>query len=62
MSNNKLNTLIESICGEGCVSVNIIIKELEQGKINKHANELEPNERFLLIKELKEIMSVYENK
>jgi len=56
---NKISKVIELICSEGCTSVNDIIKTLEQGRSTNHDQALNAGERIQLIKELKEIMSVY---
>ena len=62
MSHNKISDIIESICTEGCTSVNSIIKALEQGEMTIQTESLTVAERIQLIKELKEIMSVYDNR
>jgi len=56
---NKISKVIELICNEGCTSVNDIIKTLEQGESTEHDHALNATERVQLIKELKDIMSVY---
>ena len=57
---NKINKLIETICSEGCTSVNSVIKTLENGEdTHYHEEPLSAAERIQIIKELKEIMHVY---
>ena len=56
---NKVHKIVELICKQGCTSVNDIIQSLEQGKSTNHDETLNATERVQLIKELKEIMSVY---
>ena len=62
MSDKKISNIIELICSEGCTSVNSIIIALEHGEMTNHSKSLTAGERIQLIKELKEIMSVYDNK
>jgi hypothetical protein len=56
---NKISKIVETICIEGCTTVHDIINTLEQGKSTEHDHTLDATERVQLIKELKEIMSVY---
>ena len=60
MSENKISDIIESICQQGCNSVNDVIDSLEKGEIQDHGKSLNAADRIQLIKELKEIMSVYD--
>ena len=62
MTDIKMSKIVESICSEGCISVNNIIDALEQGDLIKQVDSLTASERIQLIKELKEIMSVYNKK
>lgn len=59
---NQISTIIESICQQGCSTVNSVIKALEMGETISNVQHLTAAERIQVIKELKEIMSVYERK
>ena len=62
MSKQKVNKVIEDICNEGCITVNSVIEALESGTTTDHDHTLTAAERIQVIKELKEIMSVYDEK
>lgn len=59
----KISKAIEEICHQGCDSVNNIIQALENGEHVQEAIELKkPEERSILLAELKEIMDVYKKR
>ena len=53
-------TAVESICGLGCDRVNEIIDALESGHSVKETAGLDRSDRYQVLRELKDIMSVYE--
>lgn len=52
--------LIESLCSQGCDSVRNTITALEKGEYSKQMSGLSPEEQHEILKELKEIMAVYD--
>ena len=60
--NDKVSKAVEIICEQGCVTVNEVIRSLEVGVSIKETHEMTQTERNELLKELKEIMSVYKKK
>jgi hypothetical protein len=59
MENKKITGAIESICHNGCTTVNAIITSLEKGEPIDQINDLNKQDVSILIKELKSIMDVY---
>ena len=57
---SHLHTSIESICELGCDRVNEIIAALECGKSVAETDGLDQSERQSLLRELKDIMAVYD--
>jgi tetrahydromethanopterin S-methyltransferase subunit D len=62
MNQQKVNQAIEAICQTGCTSVNAVIATLEAGKTTEGLEDLSYAERDLLVRELKAIMAVYEER
>ncbi|MCW9012458.1 MAG: hypothetical protein OQL06_01645 [Gammaproteobacteria bacterium] len=60
MDHAKVSHAVELICNQGCTSVNAIIEVLQNGDSIEQTAQMNPAEVRALIKELKEIMSVYE--
>ena len=60
MDHDKISHAIELICNQGCTSVNSVIEALQNGEDIEQARQLNEEETQQLIKELKEIMSVYD--
>ncbi len=56
----RLDNLLESLCQSGCKDVSQIISLLDQGKVPSELSELSPDERDYIHRELKSIMSVYD--
>ena len=61
MENKNILKVIETICHMGCSSVNNIIAALEKGESIDQTEDLSKEEIEILIKELKTIMSIYDN-
>ncbi len=59
MNTEDFDTLIESICAAGCISVTKTIMELEKGDSPSHLKQLNASERQSVLKELKSIMDIY---
>ena len=55
----RVERLVEQLCGEGCKAVWGFIDQLEQGEELAQAQGLSEAERASLLLELKSIMSVY---
>jgi len=62
MSREEVEELVESICAKGCIEVNQIILLLEKRGVFPDLDYLSYPERQLLLKELKSIMDVYDQK
>ncbi len=60
MNQKKVAKAIEEICAQGCIRVNEIIIELENGQGIEYTQELTDEETFSLLAELKAIMAVYD--
>lgn len=60
MNQKKVAKAIEEICAHGCIRVNEIIIELENGQGIDYTRELTDEETFSLLAELKAIMAVYD--
>ena len=60
MNHQKINDTVESICTLGCTTVNAIIETLEKGYDAREVEHLDQDERGELLRELKSIMSVYD--
>jgi hypothetical protein len=59
MNTSKVSATINDICHDGCDAVNAVIEALEQGKTPPAMNDLSQVEQDEVLKELKQIMSVY---
>ncbi len=57
-----VRTTVESICALGCDRVNEIIDELESGNTVLETTGLDQTDQHQVLRELKEIMAVYDNK
>lgn len=60
--NAHLQTIIDSICGQGCQYVRQLIQQLQQGKVDEKTKSLNAQERKLILAELQSIMSVYNHR
>jgi hypothetical protein len=58
----RLQTIIDSICGQGCQYVRQFIQQLQQGKLDEKTKSLNVQERNLILAELESIMSVYKQR
>jgi hypothetical protein len=58
----RLQTIIDSICGQGCQQVRQFIQQLQQGKLDEKTKSLNAQERNLILAELESIMSVYKHR
>lgn len=59
-SSHKLSERLEAVCATGCCAVRASIELLEQGKPVQFTEDLDQQERELLLHELKAIMAVYD--
>jgi len=62
MNDQKITQAVEMICAMGCNSVNAIIVTLEAGKSIEGLEKFSNSERDSITRELKAIMSVYEER
>ena len=60
MINKRVEHCLERLCNKGCRSVWKNIDDLEAGRPLKETRDLSSHEIHILVKELKEIMAVYE--
>ena len=60
MDQSRIAHCIEVLCQKGCKEVSLIILALERGEPMAEAQELNEDERQAVVKELKSIMSVYQ--
>lgn len=58
----RLQSIIDSICGQGCQHVRQFIQQLQQGKVDDKTKSLNTQERNLILAELESIMSVYKRR
>lgn len=61
-SSNKISQRIEAVCEAGCEAVRASIQLMEQGIAVELTQDLNEEERKLILNELKSIMSVYDKK
>ncbi len=59
MDHNKLTSYLEILCQSGCASVNATIEAMENNQPISIINELTPDERQIILQELKSVMAVY---
>ena len=59
MDHNKLTSYLEILCQSGCHSVNATIEAMENNQPISIINELTPDERQIILQELKSVMAVY---
>jgi len=62
MNDTKITQAVEAICSMGCESVNAIIATIEAGSVVEGLSQYSENEIVIILKELKAIMSVYDDK
>lgn len=55
-----LQDLVEAVCSEGCNHVRSIIRQFEDGRDPEELRHLTPDERRLVLQELRAIMAVYD--
>lgn len=55
-----LQSIVEDYCNSGCNNVNEIIETLDNNGRPEELNELNDDERTMVLNELKAIMSVYD--
>jgi hypothetical protein len=55
----KIDLVLESLCGEGCKAVWGVIENLESGDVLPQTDGLSERELDMLLAELKSIMAVY---
>ena len=60
MDQSKIAHCIEVLCQKGCKEVSLVILALERGETMTEVQELNEGERLAVVKELKSIMSVYQ--
>lgn len=59
MDHQKLAEYLEVLCQSGCDAVNATIEALEENQADSMTDRLSPDERSMVLQELKSIMSVY---
>lgn len=59
MDHNKLTHYLEVLCQSGCDTVNATIEAMENNQPISITHDLNPDERQILLRELKSIMAVY---
>jgi hypothetical protein len=60
MDQSKIAHCIEFLCQRGCKEVSLIILALERGETMAEVQELNEDERQVILHELKSIMAVYQ--
>jgi len=60
MDQSKIAHCIEVLCQKGCKEVSLVILALERGDPMAEVQKLNEGERLAVVKELKSIMSVYQ--
>lgn len=60
--NIKINNHVEVLCGSGCRSVQVYIKQLREGQKFPEVSSLDEQELVLLRQELEVIMTIYDNR
>lgn len=61
MSNNEVERLVDQICEQGCDAVRSVIRNLEARSPLPETARLDPSAQAALLRELKDIMQVYDN-
>jgi len=61
MDHKKLAEFLEILCQNGCDAVNATIVAMENDQHTSLTEELTPDERSMVLQELKSIMSVYKH-
>lgn len=59
MDHQKLAEYLEILCQSGCDTVNATIEAMENNQSSSTTENLTPEERAIVLQELKSIMSVY---
>lgn len=62
MTSHKTVKILEDICNMGCSRVNEIIEQLERGENTDATNGLNKEEIDFVVRELKNIMAVYQKR
>ena len=60
MDQSKIAHCIEVLCQKGCKEVSVIILALERGEAMAEMQELNADERQMVLHEIKSIMAVYQ--
>lgn len=60
MLKQELQTIVDSLCADGCKAVSRYISEIEAGKSPPAMRALNPTEREAVLSELRSIMAVYD--
>lgn len=61
MEHQKIAEYVEILCNSGCITVNATIEAMEADQLVTAVEGLSQDEKQLLLKELKSIMSVYQS-
>ncbi len=56
---SHLQTIVETICEQGCREVNMIIDDIENGGSHPMMEKLSAQEQHQVLRELQSIMAVY---
>ena len=60
LDTDKLDEIVETLAGEGCIQVNKLLYAMEKGDIPETLNTFDQTERDYIYQELKSVMDVYE--
>lgn len=60
MNTSKIADCVEILCHKGCKEVSQVILALERGELVAEAEHLNPDERQMVLAELKTVMAVYQ--
>ncbi|MGB1108943.1 MAG: hypothetical protein ACPG4N_01225 [Gammaproteobacteria bacterium] len=58
-SNSRIEICVEAICEKGCRAVGRIIQQLEAGETFMEVEDLNAMERYIVLRELQDVMAVY---
>lgn len=61
MEHQKIAEYVEILCNSGCIAVNATIEAMETNQLVTAVEGLSQDEKQLVLKELKSIMSVYQS-
>lgn len=62
MNHTKIDNCVEALSHKGCTEVTSIIDILERGEVVDDMQELNAEERQVVLRELKAIMAVYQTR